>query len=235
MNLIIKLILEYQREKSDNVFEHLVFLLKDKIGYFLRNVPDDDKDDVRQEMLIGLYQLTLRFNFGLVFLDKSRFTEENLRKMTEKNFRNADEVMKQELLRLFLKKYGSDLFLSAFHDPEAREKWLYEYWMFCNEIQFIGYLNRVFGGKVSDYFRKRRREINSDVRLYFDAFSSETRLYPHARILSDEDVGFLKRFIRNGRVLSETEVGKQLGITQQAVNKRKKRIAVKYKIKTKQR
>lgn len=37
MNLIIKLILEYQREKSDNVFEHLVFLLKDKIGYFLRN------------------------------------------------------------------------------------------------------------------------------------------------------------------------------------------------------
>lgn len=134
MNLIIKLILEYQREKSDNVFEHLVFLLKDKIGYFLRNVPDDDKDDVRQEMLIGLYQLTLRFNFGLVFLDKSRFTEENLRKMTEKNFRNADEVMKQELLRLFLKKYGSDLFLSAFHDPEAREKWLYEYWMFCNEI-----------------------------------------------------------------------------------------------------
>ncbi len=107
--------------------------------------------------------------------------------------------------------------------------------MFCNEIQFIGYLNRVFGGKVSDYFRKRRREINSDVRLYFDAFSSETRLYPHARMLSDEDVGFLKRFIRNGRVLSETEVGKQLGITQQAVNKRKKRIAVKYKIKTKQR
>lgn len=71
MNLIIKLILEYQREKSDNVFEHLVFLLKDKIGYFLRNVPDDDKDDVRQEMLIGLYQLTLRFNFGLVFLDKA--------------------------------------------------------------------------------------------------------------------------------------------------------------------
>lgn len=235
MNLIIKLILEYQREKSDAVFEHLVFLLKDKIGYFLRNVPDNDKDDVRQEMLIGLYQLALRFNFGLVFLEKDRFTEENYRKMSSEDFLNADEVMKQQLPHLFLKKYGIDLFVSSFRNSDSREELIYEYWMFCNEIQFVGYLNRVFNGKVSDYFRKRQREIYSDIEIFFDSLNAEPPFYLHARMLSDEDASFLKRFIRNGKILSEAEVGKQLGISQQAVNKRKKRIAVKYKFKTKQR
>ena len=48
-------------------------------------------------------------------------------------------------------------------------------------------------------------------------------------IFLKKDYEFLFNFIENDTLLTEQEVAKKLGITQQAVNKRKKKICKKYK------
>ena len=49
--------------------------------------------------------------------------------------------------------------------------------------------------------------------------------------LSKKELMFLNYFIENGIQLSEQEVAKKLGISQQAVNKKKKQIIKKYEYK----
>lgn len=51
--------------------------------------------------------------------------------------------------------------------------------------------------------------------------------------MSDKEITFLKNFIDGQCILTEKEVGIKLGISQQAVNKRKKKIIEKYKNKKK--
>lgn len=48
-------------------------------------------------------------------------------------------------------------------------------------------------------------------------------------ILKKKEKDFIEKFIDNGKLLSERKVAKILGISQQAVNKRKKKIILKYK------
>ena len=64
---------------------------------------------------------------------------------------------------------------------------------------------------------------NSKVKMsYFDNLN-----------LSDDEIQFLRHFIHKGRKVTEMEVAKELGISQQAVHKRKKKIVEKYKIRNK--
>ena len=51
--------------------------------------------------------------------------------------------------------------------------------------------------------------------------------------ISDKEITFLKNFIDGQCILTEKEVGIKLGISQQAVQKRKKKIIEKYKNKKK--
>ncbi len=49
------------------------------------------------------------------------------------------------------------------------------------------------------------------------------------RLLSDKDMAFLNLFIDKGRTLTEKEVAKKLGVTQQAISSMLKRIAKRYR------
>ena len=51
------------------------------------------------------------------------------------------------------------------------------------------------------------------------------------RFISQKDQKFLSLFIDNEKLLTESEVGKRLGVSQQAISKRLKRIKNNYKTK----
>ena len=91
MNQLIKWIQKYQNSKEDYLFEMIVKKEEKIIYYHLQKVSKKYKDDVYQEMLIGLYRLLQTFEireheenadylnkFFLVFNEES-IKEENWR------------------------------------------------------------------------------------------------------------------------------------------------------------
>jgi hypothetical protein len=137
----------------------------------------------------------------------------------------------------FNAKYGDDLFRTAYLDKERMNLFVNELILFCNENQFIRYITKTFQNIYVDFLRKHYYEINNCY-INFDTMKIETNqvynncfnnsLFYDAFDFEEEDLIFLKLFIENGNVLSEREVGIKLGISQQAVNKRKKSIYKKY-------
>lgn len=213
MNQLIKWIQEYQNSKEDYLFEMIVKKVEKIIYSHLRKVSKQYKDDVYQEMLMGLYRLLQTF--------KIREHEEN-----------ADYL---------------NNFSLAFDEGNAKEKnWKEEYQYFCNEKQFIECLNKRLHSVYVDFLRRLSYEMsleicnfdieddrNIEVRDKTEEYKeTDYELLKHYG-MSDKEITFLKNFIDGQCILTEKAVGIKLGISQQAVHKRKKKIVEKYKNKKK--
>lgn len=213
MNQLIKWIQKYQNSKEDYLFEMIVKKEEKIIYYHLQKVSKKYKDDVYQEMLIGLYRLLQTFEI--------REHEEN-----------AD--------------YLNKFFLVFNEESIKEENWRQEYQYFCNEKQFIECLNKRLHSIYVDFLRRLSYEMsleicnfdieddrNIEVRDKTEEYKEKDYELLKDYGISDKEITFLKNFIDGQCILTEKEVGIKLGISQQAVHKRKKKIIEKYKNKKK--
>ena len=112
--------------------------------------------------------------------------------------------------------------------------------MFCNENQFIKYLNVSLKRKVYSFNSQYRKEqLNKPISLnimindeieYIDLINDEIKSFHKfdESLLSEKDKKFLSLFFENDKILKGVEVANKLGVTQQAVSVRLKRIREKY-------
>lgn len=142
MNYIIKLVVEYKAYKSDLIFEDLVHQLGHTINYYKNAVPKYYQDDFEQELLEKLLNVINRFNIKAIkSISINLFTKDNLKLLERFEFKNVNEVLKHKYIFDFINKYGKDLLISAFNKEEKNVVFQSEYELYCNENQFIKYLN----------------------------------------------------------------------------------------------
>lgn len=230
MNKIIKQVLKYQQNKEEYDFEKIVKALKWKIQYYCKKVPHYYREDVKQELLMNLYQAVTFFKFKEFMIPKEIFNDKSVDK-------NANHFYFNQ----FLKKYEKNFFEIVCENQDIRKKLIFEYTLYCNERQFNSYINRGFDFVVNNFLRKNVYKNNEIISLnsvlennqelietIIDKKYTDISIFEKYEI-SYSDKEFLEHFIQKGKILSEMEVAKELGISQQAVSKRRKKIIENYK------
>ncbi|MBQ8292407.1 MAG: sigma-70 family RNA polymerase sigma factor [Bacilli bacterium] len=98
-----------------------------------------------------------------------------------------------------------------------------------NENQFIKYIEVTIKNIYYDYLRKDRDILIENL----DLIKEEKNVSNFEKLLFNEltekEIDFLSLFIENGKLLTDQEVANKLGISQQAVNKKRLKIYRKVK------
>ena len=129
MNSLIKLVISYQDNNEDILFEEIVEKLNKLIIYNIRKIPITFKEDIYQELLLGLYNLIINF--------KINYSNE-IHKEVLKNDKLDNKINNKYLIG-FIKKYQIDI-----NEIDNINLFIKEYILFCNENQLIFYINKRF-------------------------------------------------------------------------------------------
>ena len=156
---------------------------------------------------------------------------------------NIDDIIKiydNKYFNAFVSKYKLELYEFDFQNVNYIDLLFYEFNLFCNENQFIKYLNVSLKRKVYSFNSQYRKEqLNKPISLnimindeieYIDLINDEIKSFHKfdESLLSKRDKKFLSLFFENDKILKGVEVANKLGVTQQAVSVRLKRIREKY-------
>ena len=243
MNYAIKLVAKYQVTESEYILELLITELRDLINHYNKKVKKFYREDLYQELVYRLFMVIKKFKFRMIeSIDTSLFNQNTLNILEENNFKNINDIFNNKYLLGFINKYGKELFKEACINKNKIEEFIYEFNMFSNENQFFNYLNRALYRETAYFYRKNHIKENTenislntivgdDIEM-IDTIQDEkidNRALIYIKdLLSDEDIKFLSNFYEGKRVLIGKEVAKKLGVTQQAVSSRFKRLRKRY-------
>ena len=225
INWLIKKVMVYKKSGDDVMFNEIVSCLESKIKYYLKKLNYSnigDKDDIKQEIIIKIYKVLNIFNIRDIDISYDVFVcELNEVKKCNSVFRN------NEYLYNFYNEY-KDIISDNFDYNNL----YYEFKLFCNENQLKKYIDISIENLIKDLFRKSKKELvyGENIESNCDDYKISKEIDLSKINMSEKDYNFIKLFYRNNRRLTETEVGNVLGVTQQAVNKRRNRIQRKYNI-----
>lgn len=243
MNYVIKLVAKYQVTESEYILELLITELRDLINHYNKKVKKFYREDLYQELVYRLFMVIKKFKFRMIeSIDTSLFNQNILNILEENNFKNINDIFNNKYLLGFINKYGKELFKEACINKNKIEEFMYEFNMFSNENQFFNYLNRALYRETAYFYRKNHiKENTENISLntivgdgieMIDTIPDENidnRAFIYIKdLLSDEDIKFLSNFYEGKRVLIGKEVAKKLGVTQQAVSSRFKRLRKRY-------
>lgn len=243
MNKLIKLILQFKecencnQYSNDILFEEIYIELKYLIKSYICKVPIDNRDDFKQELLSCLYKVLQVFKLqnnvdnGIIKSIKISKTD---------NINDIIKIYNNKYFKAFVNKYKQELQEIDFKNLNNIVLLMDEFNLFCNENQFIKYLIISFNNNVKSFNDQYRKEqpskpislnlmINDEIE-YIDLIKDETKNFKifDENLLSKKDKKFLSLFLENNKILKGVEVASKLGITQQAVSIRLKRIREKY-------
>lgn len=243
MNYVIKLVAKYQVTESEYILELLITELRDLINHYNKKVKKFYREDLYQELVYRLFMVIKKFKFRMIeSIDTSLFNQNTLNILEENNFKNINDICNNKYLLGFINKYGKELFKEACINKNKIEEFIYEFNMFSNENQFFNYLNRALYRETAYFYRKNHIKENTEnislntivgdgiemIDTIPDEKIDNRALIYIKDLLSDEDIKFLSNFYEGKRVLLEKEVAKKLGVTQQAVSSRFKRLRKRY-------
>lgn len=244
MNDLIKLVIKYKTDKSDLIFEVIVEKFKLLIISKMKEVPKYYRDDFYQELLECLLKVINTINISnSKIIDVELFTIENLELLEKHNFKNINKVLKNEFLFNFIVKFGVELFVSSFYSMDKLSLFLYEFNLFCNENQFINYVNVSFDSLVCLFYRRRKKikklklisldmKVNEEVNLIdliaYPEQDDENMFYDES-LLTKRDLEFLNLFYVDDRILKKKELAEKMKVSPQAVSIRLKRIKNRYR------
>lgn len=243
MNYLIKLVAQYQATESEYILELLITELRDLINYYDKKVKRFYREDLYQELVYRLFMVIKKFKFKTIeSINTSLFNQNTLNILEENNFKNINDIFNNKYLLGFINKYGKELLKEACINKNKIEEFIYEFNMFSNENQFFNYLNRALYRETAYFYRKNHIKENTEnislntivgdgiemIDTIPDDKIDNRELVYIKDILSDEDIIFLSNFYEGKRVLLGKEVAKKLGVTQQAVSSRFKRLRKRY-------
>ena len=232
MNILIKKVLEHQHTKDEFIFEEIINELNNIINIQCSKIIKYYKEDLKQELLFEIYKGIPQYK-----PIKELITYDLEIKDINKIFNN---INKSNYYKSFIKRYG--IRINSL-DNKIIIDLINEFYLFCNENQFRKYINVLCERKRVDFCRKYKVSENSkNISLNVVADDDEEFLYKlidktseiknyeiDYSLLSNKDIKFLKLFFEGNRKLTEKEVAKKLGVTQQAVSSMLKRIRERYK------
>ena len=242
MNSIIKLIINYKYSPDDELFEEISRIFDKLIQHHTKYLSDYFKEDMYQELLLSLLNVIRIFEMKNNIIDYKWFTMEKLLEIEKNKFKDIEKAVDIKYINGFIKQYGDELFIESFDSDVAKNRLLYEFCLFCNENQFIKYLNKTFKTRIALFYRKNKEEFDANVISLNSPIDENKELLDEIPDIQEDDkspfdkydftrdeIEFLNDFIEEGTVLTEAEVAKKLGKSQQAVNKKKNRLVKKYK------
>lgn len=243
MNYVIKLVAQYQVTESEYILELLITELRDLINHYNKKVKKFYREDLYQELVYRLFMVIKKFKFRMIeSIDTSLFNQNTLNILEENNFKNINDIFNNKYLLGFINKYGKEIFKEACINKNKIEEFMYEFNMFSNENQFFNYLNRALYRETAYFYRKNHIKENTEnislniivgdgiemIDTIPDEKIDNRALIYIKDLLSDDDIIFLSNFYEGKRVLLGKEVAKKLGVTQQAVSSRFKRLRKRY-------
>lgn len=241
MNRIIKLVIDYKESQADFIFQDLVDELTDLIDHHKRKVIVYYRDDLGQELLVCLIRVIDKFRIKIYKpINEELFNLNTLTLLIEHNYNNVNEVLNNKYVLGFIDKYGADLFNKAFKNLNDYNNFIIEFKLFCNENQFIKYLDKSLTNQVRYFVRENIINDNKIISLntimssdieYIDLIpdiEEENKKVSDINLLDETDRSFLNNFIKEDEILTGKEVAEILGVTQQAVSRRLKRLYKRY-------
>ena len=243
MNYVIKLVAQYQVTESEYILELLIEELRDLINYYTKKVKRFYREDLNQELVFRLFMVIKKFKFRKIeSIDSSLFNQDTLNVLEENDFKIINDIFDNKYLFGFINKYGKYLFKEACINKNKIEEFIYEFNMFSNENQFYNYLNRALYRETAYFYRKNHIKENAEnislntivangiemIDTILDIKIDNRELICRDDLLSDEDNIFLSNFYDGKRIISGKDVAKKLGVTQQAVSSRLKRLEKRY-------
>lgn len=208
-------------------------MLENLIKSYVYKIHSYYRDDLYQEILIKIYNVIDIFKINLNIL-----YEINIELVKNIKERNYYKILNEKYVNGYEEKYG-DMVLVMYQNEKIQDSELIlELSYFCNENQFINYINKSINSAFVNFVRNKKLEYNINIKRerrkknkieevnYLELLDQLFLKYN----LLDEEKKFLKMFIENNKLISEKTVGRKLGISQQAVNKRKKKITNKLKL-----
>ena len=195
MNKLIKNIIKYQQTKDNDTFNKIIKDINYIINKNLKKIEKKHKDDLKQEILMSIFKVVNNFKI----------------KTLNTNLSYIDN---------FKEKYKNEI------NYNLEE----EYNLFCNENQFRRYIEVLCKNKVIDFIRKEKHENVISLNNLVDENSELLDMIKDEKIkekeitYSSKDLEFLNHFIEDDRILTQKEVGEKLGISQQVVSYKIKKI-----------
>lgn len=195
MNKLIKNIIKYQQTKENDTFNKIIKDINYIINKNLKKLDKEYKDDLKQEILMSIFKVVN--NFKIKTLNTDILYIDNFKE----KYKNVTNYNMEE-----------------------------EYNLFCNENQFRKYIDILCKNKVIDFIRKEKHENVISLNNLVDEKNELLDMIKDEKIkekeitFSSKNLEFLNHFIENDRILTQKEVAKKLGISQQAVSKKIKKI-----------
>lgn len=221
MNTLIKLTLSFRINLSNKVFEEILELLKKLMSIFLIDIKEE-QDELQEIYRIEILNTTKEFKIK-EYLDNDELNESKLQTLYQKE-ENSNSYIKE-----FIEIYGIEKFLKIFTSNQEKENFYNELNLYRNEKALFSYLAKRFLFLKKDFINERIKNnflILFDENIHVEETPSRINLndYLEEKNLNKEEKQLLLLFIKDGELLSEKEVGELLGISQQAVSKRIKKI-----------
>lgn len=200
MNKLIKNIIKYQQTKDNDTFNKIIKDINYIINKHLKKLEKNNKDDLKQEILMSIFKVVNNFKIKTLNADLSYIDNFKEKYKNETNY-NFEE----------------------------------EYNLFCNENQFRKYIDLLCKNKVIDFIRKEKQENIISLNRLVDENTELLELIKEKEIkdikilYSSKDLEFLNNFIEENRILTQKEVAKKLGTSQQVISYKIKKIKEKLK------
>jgi len=237
MEKIVELVLKYQKDRKEEEFIKILNCFKLAINKYLCSVKLKDKEDIGQVVLFSIYVIIINFKYKEADFDEHLFNKNTLEYLIKNEFKNVNKTMNQKYITKYIKDCGEEKFIRAFYSKRLRDIFIKDYNLYCNNNAFIKKVQKTLSGIRFKYIKRTKEtmslnEIYEDDMELLDMVIDETtnikeKPFEKYQMTIDEIV-FLEKFIENNRLLSESEVAKKLGISQQAVSKRRQKIRKKY-------
>ena len=195
MNKLIKNIIKYQQTKENDTFNKIIKDINYIINKHLKNLEKNNKDDLKQEILMSIFKVVKNFKIKTLNADLSYIDNFKEKYKNETNY-NFEEEYNLFCNENQFRKYIDLLCKNKVIDFIRKEK-----------QENIISLNKLVDENTELLELIKEKEIK-DIKILY----------------SSKDLEFLNNFIEENRILTQKEVAKKLCVSQQAVSKKLKKI-----------
>ncbi len=228
---IASLILEYKENQSEAILAQIYAILKPLILKYSKKVSVLYQEDILQELMMGTLSIIQQMKIQVPEIEKEAFMDiENQKNPSKKYYSNFVQEVEQHHLMHLLFADNYQKITELFHK-------------FCIRNQFYYLLEQRYRSIIATFYRENSNYFYYEIRILnvvedsglerIDRLVSlEHQKYDFERYgITEKDALFLKLFIDGNCILSQKEVAKKLGVSQQSISKRLKGLRKKYQTK----
>lgn len=218
---VIILIKKFRVTNDNNYFNMIFQNLYPLMILKIKGIFREDREDAIQILSIELLDVVRNATlYESCFLDKKYFCDENEKLIKNRETSKIDQMFSTAFLEQYLisNPFQWELLEDAFHSTESFKKFNEQYSHYVCKIKILSLLLRKFSTAISKFQKKLRKEkyyeivslneVNEYGNEFIDLIPNEDNQVINLEdfVFEDEDLEFLKMFIQDDELLSQSEV-----------------------------